>query len=256
MGESIPKKRQALFDDLAKYLQIGDDDAVEDLLRNKSPMTIRDELSTGLGQHVRKNYDNPLNAFENKKLLEQVPVEYTKLPDNIAGKYNLSENKIYLPHENLEIPSRQMGNKMHEFGHADEVANKGFKAIAPLEETTSALKGSGLPDALKAFGDHHQVGFFEKEAWQKLLKNGKLAAGYLAPVMKGLGVAGMGLGALGAYNKAQAGDNVGAVSDIADMTPVLGEVKQMVEPESLGKGDDNPEKFMKAQQLKEKLYGR
>jgi hypothetical protein len=186
----IPKKRQREFDDLKKALGIGDEEALADITRNKTPSTIKDDLSTILGQHVRENYDNPLNAFENKKILESVPVEHVKLPENILGKYSLTENKIYLPHANLEIPSRQMGTKIHEFGHADEVLTKGVKYAQPLEEVQKLFKGSGIENATEAFGKHHKAGFYELEALKKLLKGGKLAISGLAPIAKALPVAG------------------------------------------------------------------
>ncbi|MFZ4411502.1 MAG: hypothetical protein ACOYOV_00365 [Bacteroidales bacterium] len=180
----IPKKRQALFSDLGKALGVDDEEAIADLLRNRDPMAIRNELGTMLGQHVRENYDSPLNAFKNKEILSQVPIEHTKLPSDIAGRYNLGENKIYLPHENLEIPSRQMGTKLHELGHADDVLTKGVTSAQPLSEVANTLKGEGLENALKAFGKHHEGGFFEKEALQSLLKGGKLGLSALAPLAK------------------------------------------------------------------------
>jgi hypothetical protein len=250
----IPKKRQQLFEDLKKYLGAGDDDAVSDLLRNKDPIAIRNELGTALGQHVKQNYDSPLNVFENKKILETVPTEYTKLPDNLNGMYHLDENKIYLPHENPELLNRQMGTKLHELGHADEVLNKGMKSGVPLEEVKHLLKGTGLQNAEEAFSGHHKVGFFEKEALQKLLRNGKLGLGAILPAVGALGI---GAAALGMGNKAMAGDFKGAAGDAADLAtdfvPGVGEAKMAITPSELGDAEIMPEDQKKFWELKQKL---
>lgn len=233
----IPKKRQELLNDLMKQLQIGDDDAVAELLRNRDPMAIRNEMSTALGQHVRQNYDNPLNVFKDKAILEQVPVEHTDLPEGVAGRYNLTKNKILMPKQNPDLANRQTGTLLHELGHAkDWLVNK-VKGTN-LNEAESVLKGSGLDAAEKAFGNHHANGFFEKEALQKLLNGGKLAASYLGPLMKGLGIAGAGLAATSIANKAMAGDIAGATSEAVDNVPVVGQIKQMIQPEMIGKSDD------------------
>lgn len=255
----IPKKRQGMLDDLKKYLGMGDEEAVSDILRNQDPMAIRDNLSTALGQHVQENYDSPINTFKNKDILSEVPIKEANLPPNIAGKYVKSEKGIYLPQGSLENPTaRTIGNQVHELGHADDILNKGFSPASALEEYSPKIAGTGLEAAEKAFGQHHEMGFFEKEALQKLLQGGKLAAGYIAPVVKGLGIAGLGLGALGAYNKAQAGDYAGAASDVADMTPTIGPIKQMVEPGKLGSYDTDTKnlKPYDFSNLKGKLNGR
>lgn len=231
----IPKARQNYLNDLKKSLEIGDEEMLADLVRNRDPLAVRHELSTALGQHVRQNYDNPLNAFKDKAILEQVPIERTVLPKGVAGQYSLTNNKIYMPKG--ELGDKGTGTLVHELGHAkDWLVNK-IKGVN-LNEADEVLKGSGLEAAEKAFGGHHADGFFEKQALQKLLNGGKLAATYLGPLMKGLGIAGAGLAATSIGNKAMAGDLTGAVSEAVDNVPVVGQVKQMIQPEMIGKSDD------------------
>jgi len=218
---TLPKKRQDLLNDLKKYLQIDDEDAVSDLLKNRDPMAIRDEMSTALGQHILQNYDKPVNAFKDSHILSEVPIEYTNLPENIAGKYNLSKNKILLPKENPELIERQTGTLMHELGHAKDWLIDKIKG-SNLNESNSALKGSGLEAAEKIFGNHHSNGFFEKEALQKLLKGGKLAIPALA----------LGSTLYSAGSKASEGDIPGAalkVGSAIDPTGTVNAVDQVKE---------------------------
>jgi hypothetical protein len=226
----IPKARQGYLNDLKKALEIGDEEMLSDLVRNRDPLAIRHEMSTALGQHVRQNYDNPLNAFKDKAILEQVPIEKTALPKGIAGQYDLGKNKIYMPKAVSDLDEKGTGTLVHELGHAkDWLINK--LRGTNLNEADSVLKGSGLEAAEKAFGKHHADGFFEKEALQKLLKNGKLAAGYLGPLLKGLGVAGTAMGAMGVGQKAMAGDLTGAGAEAAEMI-----LPEEIKMEGLGRG--------------------
>ena len=105
-----------------------------------------------------------------------------------------------------------MGTRLHELGHADDVLTKGATSSQPLSEVSDTLKGEGLENALKAFGQHHEGGFFEKEALQKLLSGGKL----------GLGALGAGALALGAGQKAMAGDIPGGLMDAGAMIDPTG----------------------------------
>jgi len=166
----VPKRQQDYFNLIKRALSSGDDEMLSDLVRTKNPMAIRHDLSTTLGQHVRENYDNPLNVFENKKILEDVPVNYSNLPEGIAGRYSKSENKLYLPKENIEQSNRQMGSRLHEYGHADDALSK-FEGTPILPDYVSK---SGLESAEEVIGKHHKSGFFEKDALEKLLQNKKL----------------------------------------------------------------------------------
>jgi hypothetical protein len=247
----ISKKRQSYFDDLKKYLSQGDEDAVADLMRTKDPLAIRNDMSTALGQHVKQNYDAPENIFEKSKLIKDVPIEYTKLPDGIAGRYSPDTNGIYLNHPNPDLENRQAGILAHEQGHANDRL-KGFKNSQPLNEIEGTLKGEGLENAIKAIGQHHEGGFFEKEALMKLLQGKKLGA--LLPIVGGLGI---GASVLGIGNKAMAGDLGNAALDTAslaaDMTPLLGEAKMAVTPSELGNAEIMPEDQKKFWELKQKL---
>ena len=169
----VPRKQQDYFNKIKEALSSGDNDMLSDLVRTKSPLAIRNDLSTTLGQHVRENYDNPLNVFQNKDILEDVPVNYSKLPEGIASRYSKGENKIYLPYEDLNNQNRQMGSRLHEYGHANDALTD-FEG-QPLQSSTDDLsKLSGLQSAEDAIGQHHSSGFFEKDALEQLLQNKKL----------------------------------------------------------------------------------
>ena len=164
----IPRSQRDYFNKIKQALGSGDNEMLSHLVRTKNPLAIRHDFSTALGEHVRENYDNPLNIFTNKDILQDVPVNYTKLPSGVAGRYSKGENQIYLPHEDLEIPNRQMGTRLHEFGHADDALHK-FNGNAELPDFADKL--SGLDSAEEAIGGHHSSGFFEKDALQQLLQN-------------------------------------------------------------------------------------
>lgn len=220
----IPKKMQQHFEDIKKYLGIGDEEAVQELLKNRDPYAIRNILGTALGQHVNENYNTPTNAFENSKLLEKTPIQYGKLPANIQSEYNPTSGGILMPRQNPDIAHAQTGDLLHELGHKDDIENKGwqYNLAKDISEQPGSMKDvTGLPAALKEFGNHHESGFFEKEALQKLLSGGKLGV---------LGALGAGAMALGAGNKAMAGDLPGAALDagaIVDPTGIAGAASQI-----------------------------
>ena len=181
---NIPKKQQDYFNQIKKALGSGDEEMLSELLRQKDPLAIRHDLSTTLGQHVRENYDNPLNIFENKKLLEKVPVSYTKdLPVNLGGRhryvkdpagfYTQEGTGIFLRPEDLDVAEKQMGTRLHEYGHADDLINYP-ELISKGSIDKSYSKLEGLQAAEEAIGKHHGSGFFEKDALEKLLQNKKL----------------------------------------------------------------------------------
>lgn len=169
----IPKSQQDYFNKLKEALSTGDNELLSNLVRTKNPLAIRHDLSTALGQHVRENYDEPLNIFHNKEILKDIPVNYTKLPPGIAGRYSKEENQLYLPHEDIEVPNRQMGSRLHEYAHADDVLN-GFEDSEPFNKTKATLNRAGLEAAEDTLGKHHASGFFEKDALSNLLNNKKL----------------------------------------------------------------------------------
>lgn len=169
----IPRSQQDYFNKLKQALATGDDEMLADLVKTKNPLAIRHDLSTALGQHVRENYDEPLNVFNNKDILKDIPVNYSKLPPGVAGRYSKGDNQLYLPHEDLEAPNRQMGSRLHEYGHADDALN-GFEESQPFNKTKAILNSSGLESAQDTLGKHHSSGFFEKYALENLLNNKKL----------------------------------------------------------------------------------
>lgn len=252
----ISKQRQNYLDDLKSAIESGDHDKLSDLLRNKDTYAIRNDLSTALGEHVNKNYDEPLNIFEKKDLLKEVPVNYTNLPEGIAGRHS-KEAGIYLPFENPDMPARQTGVKLHEYGHANDALNN-FNESNPFDKSSKLLKNSGLENAEELIGKHHEVGMFEKEALANLLKNKKLAM--VAPLLKATGIGAIGASAVGIGNKAMAGDFKGAAGDTADLatdlTPIVGEAKLALSPTELGNSELPPEIMEKQERfnkLKQKL---
>jgi hypothetical protein len=210
--DKLPKKQQEYFDRLKKSLSSADEQEFADLVRQKDPVGIKRDLSQVLGQHVRENYDNPLEVFEKKKILETVPVEYMDLPENIKGKYNVTKDKILLNKVLPELDNAQTGTLLHELGHKNDRLS-GFTASEKFDPLL--LKKVGAEAAEEAFSKHHKSGFFEKEALMSLLKNKKLAT--LAPLLKATGIGAMGLTAAGIGNKAMAGDFKGATSDVGEL---------------------------------------
>ncbi len=180
----VPKKQQEYFNRIKKALASGDEQEYADLMRNKNPLAIREDLSNVLGQHVLENYDEPLSVFEDKKILENVPTEYTKMPKGVAGQYDLSTGGVLMPKANPDLINKQTGVKLHEFGHKKDIL-KGFDASEAFDP--KLLKTLGAEAADEAFAKHHKGGFFEKEAIMKLLRNKKLSA--LAPLLKAAGPA-------------------------------------------------------------------
>lgn len=245
----IPKQRQEYFNRLKKAMSEGDEDASEFLTRGKSPLAVRSDVSTMLGQHMNENYDDPLNAFANKDELSQIPVTYTKdLPPDIAGRFVKGENGIYTKDQGMflgkqdpDLLHRQMGIKMHEYGHPNDIINK-FEESQPFDKIKNKL-GTGLSAAEEAIGKHHASGFFEKEALMDLLKNKKLAMAL--PLIKAAGVGALGYQALGIGQKAMAGDVGEASMDAADMTtdfiPGVGEAKMAISPTQIGNAELPPE---------------
>ena len=63
----MARKQDEYFANIKKALSSKDDEMLSDLVRQKSPLAIREDLANVLGQHVNENYDSPLNIFENKK---------------------------------------------------------------------------------------------------------------------------------------------------------------------------------------------
>ena len=228
----IPKKRQEYFDDLLDALHSGDSDKAEFLTRGKDPLAVRNDLSTILGQHVKENYDEPLNVFNNKEQLTEIPIHYGDLPKDVAGKYVKGKNGVYtsdqgvfLGKENPDLLFKQMGTKIHEYGHANDNIN-GFIGSQKFDKTKKLL-GEGLQNAEDIIGQHHKSGFFEKEALVDLLKNKKLAMAL--PILKAAGIGALGMSAVGVGQKALAGDIEGAGVDAADtgsyFVPGLGEAR-------------------------------
>lgn len=260
----IPKKRQEYFDQLKKALETSDDEMLQFLTRGKDPLAIRNDLGTALGQHVRTNYDEPLNIFKNKDILKEIPVTRTSdLPSGIVGRFAPGENGIYtkeqgiiLPKENPDLINRQTGTMLHEYGHPNDRLS-GFDKSEPFSKTKSILK-SGLEGAEEAIGSHHKAGFFEKEALVDLLKNKKLST--VLPLLKAAGIGAAGVAALGIGEKAMAGDLPGAGMDavdlVTDYAPVVGEVKAAISPSPLGNSELPPEELEKQERfnkLKAKL---
>jgi hypothetical protein len=246
---NIPKKQQEYFNEIKKALGIDDTEYLESLVRNKNAYGIRDELGTILGQHVAENYDTPLNVFEQKELLKDVPVKYEKMSGK-AGYYTPKTNTITLQPEDLSKLEKQMGTKIHEFGHANDRL-KGFPSV-PVNE--SSMKKLGLDAAEIALSPHHKSGFFELEALKDLLKNKKIA-GLALPLLKAAGVGALGASALGIGQKAMAGDFGEAASDTADLatdlTPVLGEVKAAINPTMMGNAELPQEEMEKRNRFNE-----
>lgn len=227
----LPRKQQEYFNQIKKALGSDDEEMLTDILRNKNPLAIREDLATTLGQHVNENYDRPLNIFENQKLLEEIPVNYTEnLPSGTAGKY-IKEKGLYLPKENLSEFAKQTGVKVHEYGHANDDL-KGFNDPQSFSRTKAIMKGTGLEAAENAIGKHHASGFFEKEALKDLLKNKKLKM--IAPLA-------IGASALGIGNKAIAGEYGEAGLDTADLvtdyTPGVGQIKDAIRPTEMGNAE-------------------
>ena len=216
----LPRKQKEYFTNIKKAISSGDDEMLADLVRQKQPLALREDLSQVLGSHVNENYDNPLNIFENKKLLEDVPITYTKnLPKGTAGHY-VKDRGIFLPVEDSSNLNKQTGVKVHELGHANDEFN-GFTEPQAYERIKNIRPDTGLAAAEEAFANHHEAGFFEKEALQKLLSGKKLSM---------LGALGAGAMALGAGNKAMAGDLPGAALDagaIVDPTGITGAASQV-----------------------------
>lgn len=222
MGD-IPKKRQSYLDEIVKSIESDDAEKLSAITRGREALPLRYDMSEALGQHVAKNYDEPLSIFKNQKLLEEVPVSYANLPPEIAGSYT-KEKGILLPKADPSKLERQMGVKLHEYGHPNDIINK-FEDSVPFNKVTAKIGGTGLEAAEKAIGQHHKVGFFEKEALTDLLKNRKLAS--LVPLLK---VAGPAAAAYGMFQ----GD-----AFAADPTGML-------QTDELGKGSDTlPEEQMK-----------
>lgn len=184
--DKLPRKQQEYFQRIRQALGEGDESAFADLVRQKNPLAIREDLVNVLGQHTLENYDEPLNVFNDKKLLENIPTEYTKMPKGIAAQYDPNTNGILMPKANPDLANKQAGLIIHEGGHKMD-ALKGFDASEPFDP--KFLKKYGAEAAEDAFGKHHSSGFFEKEALMKLLKNKKLSSAVL-PVLKGLPIAG------------------------------------------------------------------
>lgn len=244
----LPRQQKEYFQRIKQALGTGDEDAYADLVRQKNPLAIRQDLSTTLGQHVRENYDSPLNAFEDKKLIENIPIEYTNLPSNIAGKFDAPEGKIILPKVVEGMENRQTGTLLHELGHAQDVS----KGITTSEKFDPRfLKQLGAEASENAFGKHHTAGFFEKEALMKLLQNKKLEMAL--PLMKAAGIGALGASVVGIGNKAMAGDVGGAGLDTADlatdMIPLVGEIKMAGTPSELGSGELPPEEMENRQRF-------
>lgn len=253
-----PKKQREYFQKIRKALESGDEEMYQDLVRQKNPLAIRHDLSEITGELVKEGYENPLNAFQNQKLLETVPVEYTNLPKTSAGRYNLSEGKILLPKVQGDMTDKQLGTLVHEFGHEDDRL-KGFTASEAFDP--SLLKKTGAEAAEAAFGKHHARGFFEKEAIIDLLKNKKLATAL--PILKAAGIGALGASAIGIGNKAMAGEIGQAGLDTADLAtdfiPGVGEAKIALTPSELGSGELPPEEMLKRErfnQLQKRLLNK
>lgn len=180
----VPKKQQEYFNRIKRALGSGDEQEFADMVRQKNPLAIREDLSNVLGQHALENYDEPLNVFQDKKLLENIPTEYTSMSKGIAGQYNPTTGGILMPKANPELANKQAGVLIHEGGHKMD-ALKGFDTSEAFDP--KLLKKLGGEAAEEAFGKHHKGGFFEKEALMKLLQNKKLSA--LTPLLKAAGPA-------------------------------------------------------------------
>lgn len=186
--DKLPRKQQEYYDLIKQSAELNDDDMLADLVRNKNPLAIRHDLSSTLGQHVRENYDSPLHVFKDSKLVEEIPIIYTnELPEDIAGRY-VKENGVLINKKNISNPNRITGTTLHELDHAIDIS-KGFETQTPtFSKTKQIMNTTGLEAAEKAIGQHHNRGFFEKQALFDLLKNKKLSA--LAPLLKSAGLAG------------------------------------------------------------------
>ena len=233
----LPRKQQDYYDQLRKAIQTGDEGMYSALVGNKNPLAIREDLANALGQHINDNYDNPLNIFKNKQAAEQIPVEYGKLPEGVAGKFTKT-GSILMPTNNGIISNKNTGVLTHEIDHALD-NQRGFisDVINP-----NVIKQLGSEAADSAFANHHSRGFFEKGALESLLNNKKLAAN-AGLMLKGAGALGIGATAIGAGQKAMAGDVPGATVDAADTAsyavPYLGEAR-MVGDLAMGTLGDEP----------------
>lgn len=205
----IPKKEDEFLKELFKAAESGDEEAQRFLFRNRDHHAVRSVYSKGLGKLVNENYDNPLNVFQNKEILKEVPIEYGNLPENIAGRFSQTKNKITLNPNNSDLLHKQTGVKIHELGHAND-ALSGFESQPII---TPDRKLIGLDAAEQAFSDHHQAGFFEKDALAKLLKNKKLS---MLPALA------TGAALLGASERANAGDYSGAALEGAGLVDPTG----------------------------------
>lgn len=249
------RKQQEYYDSIKKAIESGDHDMLQNLFRNKDSLAIRHDLSTALGQHVNDNYDDALNIFQNKAKLEEVPINYTdKLPDRVAGRfvdkqgaeYIKGKEGIFLPVNSSDSLSRQTGTRIHELAHANDRINN-FRESNPFPKTKEALSATGLEKAEEIIGDHHKVGFLEKEALKDLLQNKKIQslAAIGGPLAKAAGLGALGLSVAGVANKAMAGEPVEAAKDAADIgsyfIPYVGEMRMA---KDIGEGLYNAPKYL------------
>lgn len=209
--DKLPRKQQEYFDNLKKAISTGDEEMYSDLVRNKNPLALREDLSMVLGQDVAENFDDPLNIFKKKELLKEVPITYTEnLPKGISGQY-VKEHGLFLPKPS-DNKLKDLGVKLHELGHKNDELS-GLTVDDVFDK--SNLKKLGAEAADEAFSKHHGSGFFEKDAINKLRNNKLLST--LAPFIKATGVGAAGLALAGAGNKAMAGDLSGAASDVGEL---------------------------------------
>lgn len=214
----VPKKQQEYFNRIKRALGSGDEQEFADLVRQKNPLAIREDLANVLGQHTLENYDEPLNVFQDKKLLENIPTEYAKMPKGVAGQYNPSTGGVLMPKSDSMFANKETGVLLHELGHKND-ALKGFEASEAFDP--KLIKKFGAEAAESAFSKHHAGGFFEKEALKDLLKNRKLAT--MLPVLKAAGPAaaiyGMSQGDVFAADPTGLlqTDEIGKGSDITEM---------------------------------------
>lgn len=234
--DNIPKKQQEYFNRLKEALSTGDEQMFTDLVRQKNPLAIREDLVNVLGQHTLENYDEPLNVFKDKEILKNTPIEYTKLPKGIAGRYEDSNGGLLLPKNDKSSAIKKAGVLVHEYGHKDD-ALKGFKDIEEFDPQYAKKLGAEVAD--EAFSKHHKRGFFEKEALMDLLKNKKL--GMLAPLLKATGIGALGVAASGIGNKAMAGDYKGALSDAGELAYDVAAPPILEPPTVMGNAELPPE---------------
>lgn len=239
--ENLSKKQKEYFKKLREAIGSGDEDMYSDLVRQKNPLAIRHDLSTALGEHVAENYDDPLNIFQKKELIKEIPVNYTEnLPKGIAGKY-IKEHGVFVPKG--EETFKKLGTKLHELGHGNDSLD--LPESVSDEFNKSSLKKLGAEAADEAFKGHHKKGFFEKYALENLMNNKKLAS--IMPLIKGAGIGALGLTAAGIGNKAMAGDFKGAASDTGELAYELATppVLSAVSPTMMGESELPPEEIEK-----------